>query len=454
MMKTKSRILISVVSSLAVSIVIALMAFSILKGMNTELRRGQTYMDIIDKTHALNILTASLKEESGKSDIRQVRGILLSLDNLLKGISSRVPGEAVLIKQLQKNNQELGPFIDQMFVSVPNMVSGIEKERRNILASQIWMKVRFISDDTSRLMDISQSRMMAAQEKAGAAVIVLIIILALTNGGIYFFSGRGIVRAQEALKQSEERYRELVENASSIILRSDRHGNITFFNEFAQRFFGYTKDEILGKNAVGTIIPATDSEGNDLAAMIDHMLRHPDEYRTNAHQNRRKNGELVWVSWTNQAVYDDQGNLTGLLCVGNDITRIMQAEEIIRKSEEKYKQIIAYAPSAIYEIDFKKKQFETVNEGMCRMLGYTEEELLAMNPLDLLDRESRERFLDRVRQAQAGETPSDQIEYKAKRKDGLDIWGILHTQFKYAEGKIVGAFVVAHDITERKKAEG
>lgn len=64
-----------------------------------------------------------------------------------------------------------------------------------------------------------------------------------------------------------------------------------------------------------------------------------------------------------------------------------QAEETLRKSEEKYRHIIEYSPASIYEIDFNAKQFKTVNEGMCSMLGYSEDELLAMNPMDLLDKE-------------------------------------------------------------------
>jgi PAS domain-containing protein len=59
----------------------------------------------------------------------------------------------------------------------------------------------------------------------------------------------------DALRQSEEKYRELVEHANSIILRMDASGKVTFFNEFARRFFGYSEAEILGKNVVGTIVP-------------------------------------------------------------------------------------------------------------------------------------------------------------------------------------------------------
>ena len=58
----------------------------------------------------------------------------------------------------------------------------------------------------------------------------------------------------EALKASEQRYRQIVQNANSIILLMDIKGNITFFNQFAQRFFGFYEKDILGKNVIGTIV--------------------------------------------------------------------------------------------------------------------------------------------------------------------------------------------------------
>ena len=65
------------------------------------------------------------------------------------------------------------------------------------------------------------------------------------------------IRMEEAVRESEVKYRELVENASSIILKMDCDGIITFFNEYAQEFFGYSEDDLLGKNIVGTIVPQT-----------------------------------------------------------------------------------------------------------------------------------------------------------------------------------------------------
>jgi len=133
-------------------------------------------------------------------------------------------------------------------------------------------------------------------------------------------------RAEEALRASEAKYRELVQNANSIILRLDTQGRITFFNEFAQSFFGYTEDEILGQNAVGTIVPERETSGRDLTAMIQDIVQHPGQYIANENENVRRNGERVWVVWTNKAILDDEGRIAEILCIGNDITERKRAE--------------------------------------------------------------------------------------------------------------------------------
>jgi PAS domain S-box-containing protein/putative nucleotidyltransferase with HDIG domain len=126
--------------------------------------------------------------------------------------------------------------------------------------------------------------------------------------------------SKEILKKNEINYRELVESSNSIILRLDPQGKVTFINEFAQNFFGYPKGEILGKNVVGTIVPEIESSGRDLAAMIADLGKNPERYINNENENLKRSGERVWVAWTNKGVFDAQGVLTEVFCIGNDIT--------------------------------------------------------------------------------------------------------------------------------------
>jgi two-component system cell cycle sensor histidine kinase/response regulator CckA len=158
------------------------------------------------------------------------------------------------------------------------------------------------------------------------------------DGAIIGFRGIGrditeTKMAEKAMRESEAKYRDLVENANSIILRRDIEGRITFINEFAQSFFGYTEDEILGKNVVGTIVPEKDSDGTDLAQMVKDIGLHPEKYVTNENENMRSNGDRVWIAWTNKAICDREGNIREMLCIGNDITERKKAAEEKKKLE-------------------------------------------------------------------------------------------------------------------------
>jgi PAS domain S-box-containing protein len=134
-------------------------------------------------------------------------------------------------------------------------------------------------------------------------------------------------RAEEALRQSEAKYRELVEHANSIILRMDAIGTVTFFNEYAQRFFGFTAEEIVGRNVVGTIVPPRDQSGADQAQMVLDIARDPKRYENNENENVRKDGSRVYVAWTNKVLLDEKGACVGVLCIGYDITERRLAVE-------------------------------------------------------------------------------------------------------------------------------
>jgi PAS domain S-box-containing protein len=134
----------------------------------------------------------------------------------------------------------------------------------------------------------------------------------------------------EALRRSEAQYRELVQSANSIILRMDTGGRVTFFNEYAEKYFGYSQEEILGANVVGTIVPDTDSAGHSLCSMIQGILNEPERYAVNENENMRKNGTRTWVLWSNKVIQDEKGELAGILSVGSDISDVKRIEAELR----------------------------------------------------------------------------------------------------------------------------
>ncbi|MFH1981933.1 MAG: cache domain-containing protein [Pseudomonadota bacterium] len=158
-------------------------------------------------------------------------------------------------------------------------------------------------------------------------------------------------KAEAAIRESEAKYRELVQSANSIILRMDTEGRITFFNEFAQRFFGYSEAEIIGCNAVGTIVPPVDSEGRDRMANIGEFAKDPERFRHHEGENVKRSGERVWISWTNRAIRDGGGRIIENLCIGNDVTESRRAQQEMTRMRLYLQNIIDSMPSILVGTD-------------------------------------------------------------------------------------------------------
>ncbi|GEM_PF-1183194 len=172
-------------------------------------------------------------------------------------------------------------------------------------------------------------------------------------------------KIEEALRESEEKYRELVENANSNIIRTDKNGNITFFNEFAEKFFGFNKEEILGKSLIGSIVPETESSGRNLKELINMIIENPDAYYYVENENITKNGDRIWVSWTNRGIYNDKGEVTGILSIGTDISELKKAQESIEDERNRLFTVLDMIPAFVYlqaedhSIKFVNKEFKT-----------------------------------------------------------------------------------------------
>ena len=139
------------------------------------------------------------------------------------------------------------------------------------------------------------------------------------------------------LRQSEQKYRELVQNANSIILRWTRDGHISFINEFGQKFFGYREDELLGRHVMDTIVPRDrESSGRDLASLMEKITADPKAFEQNVNENIKRNGERVWISWTNK-IYQAGGEVTEILSVGTDITELRQTHVEVKRLNEQLK---------------------------------------------------------------------------------------------------------------------
>jgi len=185
------------------------------------------------------------------------------------------------------------------------------------------------------------------------------------------------------LEVNEAKYRDLVQNANSIILKMDPEGKVTFFNEFAQMFFGYTEEEMLGRSVVGTIVPEAGFSGLDPDFMIKDIGINPEKYITNENENMRRNGERVWVAWTNKAIRDGNGKVIEILCIGNDITERRRLEILLEESEERYRRLFETADDGILLLEKREGNVTHANPAITKMLGYSKEECIGNKLQDI-----------------------------------------------------------------------
>ncbi len=129
------------------------------------------------------------------------------------------------------------------------------------------------------------------------------------------------IETARALRASEAKYRELVENANAVIVRLAPDGRITYINEVAEKIFGYRLAEVIDQPAVGTIVPQREEDsGRDLGGLLDAIVADPERYANNENENITRDGRRLWMRWANRVIVDPAGRAQGILCIGHDIT--------------------------------------------------------------------------------------------------------------------------------------
>jgi PAS domain S-box-containing protein len=256
-------------------------------------------------------------------------------------------------------------------------------------------------------------------------------------------------RAEEALRKSEELLRSYLENAPDGIYISDLEGNFIYGNRKCEEILGYRREELIGKNFLELNLLPENSLNKAiklLQANMEGKPTGPDEIDLIS-----KEGHLIPVE-INTNVIQCMGQRVVLASV-RDITKRKRAEEMLLESEEKYRELVKYAPAGIYEIDYETGRFTSVNDVMCEYSGYTKDELLNTNLYSLMTYESQKLMDERLWKLFAGEIMPQPVEYCIRTKGGEKLWTLLNARYIYEDGKLKGATGIIYNISERKRAE-
>lgn len=252
------------------------------------------------------------------------------------------------------------------------------------------------------------------------------------------------ITAVVVAEREHDQLASIVQNSSDAIIGKDLDGIVTSWNAAAERMYGYTAAEVIGK-PIQVIVPNDRyAEENRILARI-RAGEPVENYET---VRRRKDGVLLEVALTISPIRDGDGRIVGASKIARDITQRRLAGEAQRRLAA----IVTSSADAILSKDLNGI-IRTWNEGAQRIFGYTAEEMVGKPVLLLIPEESRDEepaILERIRRGER----IDHYETIRRRKDGTLINVSLTVSPVTDEtGKIVGASKIARDITEAKRAE-
>ncbi|MDD4955072.1 MAG: PAS domain S-box protein, partial [Candidatus Omnitrophica bacterium] len=259
-------------------------------------------------------------------------------------------------------------------------------------------------------------------------------------------------KAEEKFRESEKLYRAVVEGTTAVILRMDPSGVINFANKRALEFFGYSARELIGKHAVGTVVPAKESSGRNLAKMVDQISANPEAFRNNANENICKDGRRVWLEWTNSGIYGADGKLTEFLSVGIDATMRKQAEDMLRQNKALLQAVLDNTPDAIFLKDLSSRIL-LANPATFAIIGKPKEAVIGKADADLYeDKETARIIMENDRRIMKSGR-MEMVEETVTDERGTRVYLSTKSPYRDSDGRIIGLIGIGRDITEQKRLE-
>ncbi|MGC9028094.1 MAG: PAS domain-containing hybrid sensor histidine kinase/response regulator [Desulfomonilaceae bacterium] len=289
-------------------------------------------------------------------------------------------------------------------------------------------------------------------DAAQAAYLKLLwTIIGLLALGVVSLAGVVMYRRryEAALRESEERYRDLFDHSADIIYTHDLEGNYTSVNEAGLRLLGLTREEFIGMNFRDLVdpefLPATEEF---FQKKIRGEVDQTGPYELAVHA---KDGRKLWFEVKTRTMFRD-GKAVGVHGTARDITERKRLQEELREVQERYRAIVEEAQDLIVETD-ARGVFTFVNPATVEMTGYSQEELIGKSYLDLVAPEFREAAKELYETQGRERYPFTYIEMPYVCKDGRWIWLGARTHLIVEGDKVKGVRCIARDITERKRAE-
>jgi len=268
---------------------------------------------------------------------------------------------------------------------------------------------------------------------------------------------------EEELKASERFYRTIIEDQTDLICRFRPDGTLTFVNDAYCRYFGKTREELIGQ----TFMPLIPEEDREMVHQKFSSLSQKSPLVSYAHRVILSDGEVRWHRWTDRAIFDEEGRLYEFQSVGQDVTEQKRMEEELRRAHKQLQDIIDFLPDPTFVID-ENRRVIAWNRAVELMTGVRKKDIIGKGDyaygepfygfkrpilVDLIFFENSELMAKYDYVKKKGTAVFAEIFvptlYGGK---GAYIWGTASPLFD-DEGRIVGAIESIRDVTDRKHAE-
>ncbi len=272
------------------------------------------------------------------------------------------------------------------------------------------------------------------------ALLSLVALLALALGFAKHLS----------MRKSEEKYRNLVDDALTVIIKWNASGEITFWNEYAEQVFGYTREDVLGRPVIGTILPDEAGAREKLEEITRTLLTQTGGPVQRHLDNITRDGATIHMSWTYRPIFGDNRALLEVHAFGVDTTEQYRAEQALAESEEMHRTLVERATDAIFIVQDGRIHY--ANPRLPTILGYSQEEVLGAPIERFISASEKEQILLNYQRRLAGEDLPGSYETILIDRQGRRVDVELCAALISHKGH-PATLVLIHDITQRKAAQ-
>ena len=253
-------------------------------------------------------------------------------------------------------------------------------------------------------------------------------------------------KIENDLKESEERYKNLIDTMNEGIMQVDNNDVIQFVNKRTCEIFGYSQNELIGKIGFDTIIYQEDKN----LVIEQNKLR--EYYVTDKYQTRgvKKTGEIIWLNIAGSPLKDATGNVIGSVGILSNITEQKRKDDFLKESEEKYRTLFDNANESVFVAQDTKIVFH--NPATESIIGYNDFEIKSKPFIEFIHPEDRELVIDRHFRRLRGEDLPKTYSFRILTKDNKVRFVDLNVVLINWEG-IPASLNFMIDITEKKQFE-